>query len=433
MTSKFKLVTSLLALALASGCSSDEGDGDGSGAGGNGAGNAPGTGGAGNGQGSGGVAPGTGGAGASTGGGGFGALTGSGGDGPVDGGGGFGAECAGEVHEPENGPAVLQLVVDTSLSMNEDAPGAGNDSKWEVTRDALATAIDALSAQTSLGLMFYPNRSTGGSSNTPRDLSACVEVDGMVPIAALGEPGSTQRMLIAEALEDARPNGSTPTHDAYKYALDNSMRTTTFAGSRYMLLITDGVPTYALDCVGSGFPNDPSPTDPIVDEIEAAAADGIKTFIVGSPGSEDDGNGGDARPWMSRGAMVGGTASMGCSETTEPFCHFDMTQEPDFAAALQGALDAIAGAVVSCNYNIPAVGSNGDPVDRNKVNVTYTPGGSDTTETILYNDDPNCTEGWRYEGESQVLLCPDTCSRVQADARASLQVVFGCTREDVVE
>src|SRR5690606_30076251 len=104
-------------------------------------------------------------------------------------------------------------------------------------------------------------------------------------------------------LGDAEPDGSTPTHDAYKHALDNSMRVTNVPGSRYMLLITDGVPTYALQCVGSGFPNDPSPTEPIVDEIAAAAADGIKTFIVGSPGSENDGNGGDARPWMSRGAV----------------------------------------------------------------------------------------------------------------------------------
>ena len=298
---------------------------------------------------------------------------------------GGGPSCAGETHEPENGPAVLQLVVDTSLSMDQAAPGGGG-SKWVVTRDALAIALEQLSPQTSVGLMFYPNRGTAGNSDTPRDLSECVDVNGMVPIALLGEAGSPHRTALADALQMAGPDGSTPTHDAYKYALDNSISTTTQPGRRFMLLITDGVPTYALECVGSGQPADPSPTQPIIDEIAGAASSGVQTFIIGSPGSENDGMGGDARPWMSRGAIAGGTARAGCSEAAEPFCHFDMTTEPNFAEALSDALGEIAGAVVSCTYVIPTTGSGGQTVDRNLVNIRYTPGGG-TEETILRSDD----------------------------------------------
>src|SRR5690606_16497820 len=54
------------------------------------------------------------------------------------------AACAGWRAEPEGLPAILQLVVDVSGSMDDEAPGASGQSKWEVTRDALAEAIDAM-------------------------------------------------------------------------------------------------------------------------------------------------------------------------------------------------------------------------------------------------------------------------------------------------
>src|SRR5690606_5972287 len=70
--------------------------------------------------------------------------------------------CAGWVAEGESVPSLLQLVVDVSSSMSARAPGT-NESKWEVTRDALLEAVvgvngSGLPASVSVGLLFYPNK-----------------------------------------------------------------------------------------------------------------------------------------------------------------------------------------------------------------------------------------------------------------------------------
>src|SRR4051812_32405040 len=70
---------------------------------------------------------------------------------------GFDGEvCAGEAAGAERAPSVMQLLVDTSGSMDQSAPGGGG-SKWVVTRSAMLSAIDGMPADTSLGVVFYPN------------------------------------------------------------------------------------------------------------------------------------------------------------------------------------------------------------------------------------------------------------------------------------
>src|SRR5262245_7298204 len=92
--------------------------------------------------------------------------------------------CAGWAAATEAQPAVLDLVVDTSLSMDEQAPGS-NDSKWQVTRDALITAVGSLPDAMGLGLLLYPNLGIIGASDTPRDVSTCVNVGEMIGVDSL--------------------------------------------------------------------------------------------------------------------------------------------------------------------------------------------------------------------------------------------------------
>ena len=54
--------------------------------------------------------------------------------------------CAGQSTEPELLPIVLMLVVDNSLSMNE-RPRNSQDTKWEITSEALATAVGGSAAR----------------------------------------------------------------------------------------------------------------------------------------------------------------------------------------------------------------------------------------------------------------------------------------------
>jgi hypothetical protein len=157
--------------------------------------------------------------------------------------------CAGWSTEGEALPAVLMLVVDVSGSMESDAPGS-NRSKWAITREALSSAIDGLGAATAAGVLYYPNQGTS-PSNGPTDIDECVNIDELVPIDTLGSQGSPVRDALQQSLDDANTGGGTPTHDAYQYALDNGMRAYQSSADKFMLLITDGQPTFSQGCDGS--------------------------------------------------------------------------------------------------------------------------------------------------------------------------------------
>ncbi|HTQ03875.1 MAG TPA: vWA domain-containing protein [Polyangiaceae bacterium] len=341
-------------------------------------------------------------------------------------------ECAGWSSEPELLPIVLMLVVDTSASMN-DRPAGATDSKWNITRDALATAVNGLPATAGVGVLYFPNKMTQPNSdiNAPRDVSACVNIDAMIPIDLLGNTGSQQRSTISSSLDQAKPNGSTPTHDAYDYAYVHGMQASKLTGNRFMLLITDGAPTFKKNCEGGGMPNDEQPTQPIIDEILAARQAGTRTFIIGSPGSEEV-NGVDTRPWLALAAVAGGTAPEGCLVTPPPagqpadYCHIDLSGGTDFAGALNAALARILGLITSCTFDVPATGNDGQPVDRNEVNVIYTPGNGDPESVVGRNDAPDCTDGWQFDADGRVVLCTNTCFTAQNDPMGKIELIFGC-------
>jgi hypothetical protein len=168
----------------------------------------------------------------------------------------------------------------------------------------------------------------------------------------------------------------------------------------------------------------------VVQAIETAHSQGIQTFIIGSPGSEESINGTDARvAWLSKAARVGGTDTPGCSDAGPNFCHIDLTQSQDFASALESSLGKIAGAVVQCTYPLP-VPPSGQTLDPNAINVVYTAGGGAQT-LVGRSSDANCSEGWTLQGD-EVELCSKTCDDVKADAQARLELLFGCSSVPVV-
>ena len=322
-----------------------------------------------------------------------------------------GEACAGQSAGAESAPSVLQLIVDTSGSMNQDAPGA-RGSKWTVTRRAVLDAINGMPADTSLGLTFYPN--------VPVDTNPCFDRQTAVSVAALENQGSQQRQRIQRAFQRQQPEGGTPTHDAYRYAVEE-VTATAALGSRFVVLITDGIPTYSLGCEGTGRQEDAVDAAPLIAEAAEAQARGLRTFVIGSPGSED------ARESLSRMAEAGGTASAQCSHSGPNYCHFDMTRERDLGAGLVNALGIISGVALSCRYAVPQPAA-GATLDPGKVNVLFTPPGS-PQELIGQSLEPGCSEGWQYsEDQSQIRLCTSTCERVQA-SDGSLTLQFGCATE----
>lgn len=322
-----------------------------------------------------------------------------------------GEACAGQSAGAEAAPSALQLIVDTSGSMNQNAPGA-RGSKWDVTRRAVLEAVDGMPPDTSLGLIFYPN--------VPVDAEPCFDRETAVGVAALENQRSQQRQRIQRAFQRQNPNGGTPTHDAYRYALEE-ISAAPAQGSRFVVLITDGIPTYSLGCEGTGRQEDAVDAAPMIAEAAAAAERGIRTFVIGSPGSEG------ARESLSRMAEAGGTALSQCSHAGPSYCHFDMTRERDLGEGLVNALGIISGVALSCRYAVPAP-QTGGTLDPGKVNVLFTPPGG-PQELIGQSQQAGCNEGWQYsDDQRQIRLCSATCERVQA-SEGNLELQFGCATE----
>jgi hypothetical protein len=323
--------------------------------------------------------------------------------------------CIGQELGAEVAPAVLQLIVDTSGSMDDDAPGPVPGSKWDVTRNALLAAVDQMPAVTTVGVVFYPD--TNGNNDSDNQ-NSCFDRQTDVPLQILADAGSPHRTLIRTAFQGQNPNGGTPTHDAYAYAVQDLNAAVT-VGARFGVLITDGIPTFSLGCDSSGRgQNNAVDSGPLVTEAAQSLALGVKTFVIGSPGSEG------ARENLSRMAEAGGTAAPGCSHTGPRYCHFDMTGAQDFALALADALGKIAGLALGCNYEIPAA-PDGAQLDPDRVDVAFHASGV-PEEPILRSSGASCSDGWQYSPDGkQVVLCGSTCERVR-ERRGSLTLEFGC-------
>lgn len=343
-----------------------------------------------------------------------------------------GGACSGWTAAPEPVASSLLMVIDVSNSMSFTTDATGNRTKWEITRDALTAAVGELPNSTSLGLLFYPNLEveTRGLDADPRPASACVRTDALVPSEPLTD---AHRADVIDMIDSAELHTCTPTHDAYVTAREH-YAAANIVGSKYILLITDGQPTLSLGCVGECSDNlgEGAQTAIVTEVTEAFAEDHIRTFVVGSPGSEATNTGQDARWWLSQAAEAGGTSRGGnCTHTGEPYCHYDMTVEDDFAAGLTAALATIIGQVVSCDYALPEPPA-GETLDTGAVNLVAWPDGGDAVQ-ILRAADGSCTEGWYFDDATQqARLCSDTCDLVQSDPRIRLELMFGC-QSDVVQ
>jgi hypothetical protein len=329
--------------------------------------------------------------------------------------------CTGESTEAEQFPAVLELVVDVSASMREPAPGGGG-TKWDVTQRALLEAIRNLPNSIAVGLQLYPTEDAENDRSNP----GCVDRTGSVPVAPLGALGSDQRAALDSMLGGARLRYGTPTHDAYDFALQDGLGNYDGLGQRFMLLITDGAPTQLQGC-GQLDGAESVDTDPIIQTIAEAATNGVRSFVIGSPGSEESPSG-DMRHWLSRAAFVGGTALVGCSINGPDFCHLDMTEASDFSAALTQGLSSISAQVGDgCTFDVP----DKSGVDRSTTSLIIEwPNGE--ADLVLTTGSNACVgEGWTWNPAGQVELCDATCARVNATPGARVSVSFGCDIADI--
>ena len=334
---------------------------------------------------------------------------------------GPGDACALSTTTVEAEPAVLELVIDTSGSMDWPpgwAPASPDDSKpagatkWEITRDALRVAVDSLASDVALGANFFP----ATTDDDPDTL--CLRNEVAPPITLLGPGSSSVRADFQSALDGIVPNGATPTEGAYLFGLEQLAKTK-LKGSQFLLLITDGTPTCTLDCECTE-DNLAVDSTPLLADASDALAGGVHTFVIGSPGSED------TRNVLSALATNGGTAKAGCSDAGPVYCHLDMTPEPDLASGLASALEHVAESLRSCEYPLPPAPDN-RTLDPNLVNVLFTPSGGSTKTVPRDPSKSSCNDGWQYTKDQQgVVLCGALCDEAKSDVGAKVEVLLGC-------
>jgi hypothetical protein len=101
------------------------------------------------------------------------------------------------------------------------------------------------------------------------------------------------------------------------------------------------------------------------------------------------------------------------------------TTQQEFLASM----NAIRASVLPCDYAIPPI--DGGALDPALVNVAYTKGGTQDQVVIpkATGGLPCAGEGWVYDDQahpSKVILCDGTCSTLQRDRMAAIEIVFGC-------
>jgi hypothetical protein len=342
--------------------------------------------------------------------------------------GGEGGGC-GQTDLAAEPPAVsILLVVDKSSSMTGTPPGFSED-KWTALGAALGEALDTSQDKVAYGLDFYP-------FGDDRDPNATVEMcdmpssaDILVPIGA----GASTVPLIVDALAEYEPAGGTPTAAALARALEyfTNGDGASIEGERYVLLATDGGPncnsdleceidscTLNMDGLNCGGQNccdamlDPQGPQSCLDEDEAVAqvaalADaGVKTFVVGIPGTAAYGNTLDAM------------AVAGQSENPDAPPSYYRVDAAGGTEGLAGVLTSITrGVIRSCRLQLTSTPE--DPDYEGLLNVEI-----DGATVPQMGDD-----GWEVDRSTSpptIVLKGATCEAMETRGAEQVSITYGC-------
>lgn len=318
---------------------------------------------------------------------------------PIDVAGAGGADssvCESLSSEAKSLPVDLYIMMDRSISMNEPAGDTGL-TRWEAIREAVEAFVTSPDAgEIGAGLGFF-GKSQGGDDDLDCDPDNYAEPEvGIGPLAEVGEE-------LVSAIEDTIPGGFTPTVPALEGAVTHVRAWAEEHPDRaaMVLLVTDGYPTQcsgAIDDVASvareAYEDDPS----------------VRTFVIGLDGTQN----------LEGIARAGGTESAFVVESAE------------IAESFVDVLLNITSARHSCSFELPPSPDPDLEIDRERVQVVYTPESTGEAEEIPRVESAEACErqtngGWYFNG-ARISVCPCTCSRFGAgrvDVRLGCQPVIG--------
>jgi len=216
-------------------------------------------------------------------------------------------ECGAQAVEAQFYPVNILLVMDKSGSMANVPPGYPA-SKWDALKTALQAALTGVQDRVSFGLQVFPTTAT--DEPIAYDCGArCCEMPAHAAMNVPIQPGPAGVPAILDALQSSGPAGATPTARALQRAYDY-FSVTPIRDERYVLLATDGGPNCnpvlsceleqctvnidgaegcSLDSEFSCCYNKPDgclDADSTIAQIEALQSIGVRTIVVGIPGSE---------------------------------------------------------------------------------------------------------------------------------------------------
>jgi hypothetical protein len=336
---------------------------------------------------------------------------------PSDGG------CGGTTLTASARDASILLVLDKSGSMTQ-RPNGFSTTKWDAMHAALAAALGQAQSRISIGLELFPAQdvSVGCVGN------CCSLPAGDAAIVVDVGPGTTTVPSILARIATTAAGGGTPTADALGRALGYF---TTGAGKnakgdKYVLLATDGGPNCnaGLACApATCTPNvdgtcsianccDPASGGSTIDclddasvvkQLDALRAAGVKTFVVGIPGSEA------YAPYLDTFAQHGGTPN-----PNAPPSYYAVSASGD-VAGLTSTFEAITGQLItSCRLQLQS-----QPQDPSQLNVTV--------DGVTVHQ--GGADGWTLDTSTTpptVVLEGTTCTALQTQGARSIQIVYGC-------
>jgi hypothetical protein len=193
--------------------------------------------------------------------------------------------------------------------------------------------------------------------------------------------------------------------------------------------------------VTDGVPNGCSTDATVLSGVASSAfqQDGTLTFAVGMNVAGNNGNEIDFN-LLNAIAKAGGTD---CNPMNPGNEACNIGGGSDFNAALASIRQTVTTTQtvtqttkVACQWQLPAP-PEGGTLDPKKVNISFTSAGSsrDIGNVAASADCGNVQSGWYYDdpnSPSMILVCPDTCTLIQAAGDARIDISLGCETHDAV-
>jgi hypothetical protein len=323
--------------------------------------------------------------------------------------------CGGTMMKASARDANLLLVLDKSGSMLQKPDGFAVK-KWDAVKVALRDALTPVKGKISLGLAMYPNDTTASGD-------ACAMPSGSAGVTVPVAADSVDKII--EAVNGAMPSGATPTAKALASALDYFTNGSgkDLKGDKYVILATDGGPncdssitcgaetcTTNIDgsCDTGGNCCDPSRSKisclddkGVIGQIDALKAAGVKTFVIGIPGTEA------YKSYLDQFAEHGGMMSSG-GDTK----YYSVSAEGG-VAGLTSVFSLITGELITtCKIALDTTAP-----DPSQINVYV-------DEKVIPQGGAN---GWDYDPASNTITIKGaTCDQVKTKGAKVISVSYGC-------